>query len=218
MNNNSPLAGARSWLISIVLLLAAQYAPAQQTLSQAEIEAQLQQRSNIERELGQLGQRPQTEFPSALDLPTELQTNLPPMSEAATDAAELLGTEYDPGEDAMFGQQLFQPGVEQTYGVGLNDEYEIAIGDRVAIRMWGAFPYQEIQVVDTQGNVFVPNVGPIPVAGVSNGDLNDFVRASIRNVFRSNVEVYATLEASQPVRVTGPRHGLPSLTMTQTAC
>lgn len=201
MNNNSPLAAARSWLTATVFLLAAQYAPAQQTLSQAEIEAQLQQQMNIERELGQLGQRPQTTLPSALDLPTELQTNLPPMTEAATDAAELLGTEYDPGEDAMFGQQLFQPGVEQTYGVGLNDEYEIAIGDRVAIRMWGAFPYQEIQVVDTQGNVFVPNVGPIPVAGVSNGDLNDFVRASIRNVFRSNVEVYATLEASQPVRV-----------------
>jgi protein involved in polysaccharide export with SLBB domain len=67
--------------------------------------------------------------------------------------------------------------------------------------MWGAFPYQEVQVVDTQGNVFVPNVGPIPVAGVRNRDLNDFVRAAIRDVFRSNVEVYATLEASQPVRV-----------------
>ena len=55
--------------------------------------------------------------------------------------------------------------------------------------------------MDTQGNVFVPNVGPIPVAGISNRDLNGFVRAAIRNVFRSNVEVYATLEASQPVRV-----------------
>jgi hypothetical protein len=52
MNNISPLTSARSWLTSIVFLLAAQYAPAQQTLSQAEIEAQLQQRSTIERELG----------------------------------------------------------------------------------------------------------------------------------------------------------------------
>jgi protein involved in polysaccharide export with SLBB domain len=67
--------------------------------------------------------------------------------------------------------------------------------------MWGAFPYQEIQVVDSQGNVFVPNVGPITLAGVSNRDLNDVVRAAIRNVFRDNVEVYASLEASQPVRV-----------------
>ena len=200
MNNNSALTSRCWWLTVTAFLLVMQCAAAQQ-LSQAEIEAQLQQRASIERELGQLGQRSPMELPAAIALPTELQTNLPPMSEAATDAAELLGTEYDPGDDAMFGQQLFQPGVEQTYGVGLNDEYEISIGDRVAIRMWGAFPYQEIQVVDTQGNVFVPNVGPIPLAGVSNGDLNEFVRASIRNVFRSNVEVYATLEASQPVRV-----------------
>ena len=200
MNTNSALASTRWWLTFTAFLLVVQCATAQQ-LSQAEIEAQLQQRASIERELGQLGQRPPMELSPAITLPTELQTNLPPMTEAATDAAELLGTVYDPGDDAMFGQQLFQPGVEQTYGVGLNDEYEIAIGDRVAIRMWGAFPYQEIQVVDTQGNVFVPNVGPIPLAGVSNGDLNEFVRAAIRNVFRSNVEVYATLEASQPVRV-----------------
>jgi hypothetical protein len=121
MNNSSALTSVRWWLTVTAILLAAHFATAQQ-LSQAEIEAQLQQRSSIERELGQLGQRPQTEFPSAIDLPMELQTNLPPMTEAATDAAELLGTEYEPGENAMFGQQLFQPGVEQTYGVGLNEE------------------------------------------------------------------------------------------------
>jgi protein involved in polysaccharide export with SLBB domain len=198
---NKPALTSMHWLLTLaIFLLTGQGATAQQ-LSQAELEAQLQQRASIERELGQLGQRPQMDLPAAVALPMELQTNLPPMTESATDAAELLGTEYDPGEDAMFGQQLFQPGVEQTYGVGLNDEYEIAIGDRVVIRMWGAFPYQEVQVVDTQGNVFVPNVGPITLAGVSNRDLNEVVRAAIRDVFRDNVEVYATLEASQPVRV-----------------
>jgi len=200
MNNNSASTGARWWLTFTAFLLAAQCATAQQ-LSQAEIEAQLQQRSTIERQIGQLGQRPQTALPSTIDSPSELQTNLPPMTESTTDAAELLGTDYEPGEDAMFGEQLFQPGIEQTYGVGLNDEYVIAIGDRVAVRMWGAFPYQDVQAVDTQGNIFLPNVGPIPVAGVRNRELNDFVRTAISDVYRRNVEVYATLEASQPVRV-----------------
>jgi len=200
MNNNSVLTSARWWLTFVTFLLVAQSATAQQ-LSQAEIEAQLQQRSTIERELRKLGQRSQTAFPSTIDSPAELQTNLPPMTESTTDAAELLGTGYEPGEDAMFGEQLFQPGIEQTYGVGLNDEYVIAIGDRVAVRMWGAFPYQDVQAVDTQGNIFLPNVGPIPVAGVRNRELNDFVRMAISDVYRSNVEVYATLEASQPVRV-----------------
>src|SRR5690606_8033890 len=57
------------------------------------------------------------------------------------------------------------------------------------------------QTVDPQGNIFVPNVGPVTVAGVRNTDLNDVVRSAIREVYRANVDVYASLEASQPVRV-----------------
>lgn len=200
MTHKSTSHSARWWLTATALLLAAQSAMPQQP-SQAEIEALLEQRSRIANQIGQLGQRPQAEFPQPMDSPSELQVNLPPMTEATTDAAELLGTAYEPGEDAMFGEQLFQPGIAQTYGVGLNEEYKIAIGDRVALRMWGAFPYQNVQVVDPQGNIFLPNVGPVLVAGVRNRDLNDIVRAAIRNVYRSNVEVYATLESSQPVRV-----------------
>ena len=200
MTHNSPLKSARWWLTFTAFLIAAQGAMAQ-AQSQAEIDALLEQRSRIENEIGQLGQQPQTELPPQIDLPSELQTDLPPMTESTTDAAELLGTAYEPGEGAMFGEQLFQPGIAQTYGVGLNDQYVIAIGDRVVLRMWGAFPYQDVQVVDSQGNIFLPNVGPILLAGVRNRDLNDVVRAAIRNVYRSNVEVYVTLEASKPVRV-----------------
>lgn len=163
--------------------------------SQNDIQSLLGQGQDLER-ARQMGQLPET------GAPPELETDLPPMSEEPTaDAAELLGTTYVPGEDAMFGEQLFQPGIAQIYGVGFNEDYEIAIGDRVSLRMWGAFSYQDVQVVDPQGNVFLPNVGPVPVAGVRNDDLNDVVRAAIREVYRSNVDVYATLEASQPVRV-----------------
>ncbi len=195
---------AQRLLLATALLPAAQGVLSQEP-SQAEIEAMLEQRSRIAGEIGQLGQLRQTALPGTLNQPAELQTSLPPMTEATTDAAELLGTEYVPGEDAMFGEQLFRPGIAQTFGVGLNQDYEIAIGDRVAVRMWGAFPYQDVQVVDAQGNIFLPNVGPIPVAGVRNRDLNDVVRMAIRDVYRSNVEVYVSLEASQPVRafVTG---------------
>ena len=111
MTNNSTLTSVYRWLIFAAVLLVAQFATAQQPLSQADIEAQLQQRSTIERELGQLGQRPQTALLSPIDSPSELQTNLPPMTESTTDAAELLGTDYFPGNDAMFGKQLFQPGI-----------------------------------------------------------------------------------------------------------
>lgn len=148
-----------------------------------------------------LGQSPQSERQGQLETPAELSTNPPPMTEPATDAADLLGSGDRLDKEAMFGERLFQPGIAQTYGVGFNEGYEIAIGDRVSLRMWGAYPYQDVQVVDPQGNLFLPNVGPIKVAGVRNSELNDVIRSAIGEVYRSNVDVYATLEASQPVRV-----------------
>ena len=166
--------------------------------SENDIEALLQQRTQMD-DLPSVEE--QNALPPQLQSPQRLETNFPPTTDDGSDAASLLGTTYTPDEDAMFGEQLFQPGIAQTYGVGFNENYSIAVGDRVALRMWGAYPYQDVQIVDPQGNVFLPNVGPVNVAGIRNKDLNEVISAAIREVYRSNVNVYASLEASQPVRV-----------------
>jgi protein involved in polysaccharide export with SLBB domain len=131
---------------------------------------------------------------------TVVEPNLP-NQQPVTDAATLLGSNEPQAPETMFGQQLFRPGSARTYGASFNPDYTLANGDRVALRMWGAFPYDAIQLIDAQGNVFLPNVGPVRLAGVRNADLNEVVRSSVRRVYRSNVEVYASLDASQPVRV-----------------
>ena len=190
MKQHSLSQSKSEWLVAAALLLLAQVGLAQQ--SQADFETLLEQRSQAPQQPNQL---------PPIDSPSELRTDLPPMTEPTADAADLLGTAPTPGDGAMFGEQLFQPGIAQTYGVGFNEGYEIAIGDRIALRMWGAYPYQDTQVVDPQGNLFLPNVGPVKVSGVRNDELNEVVRSAIRQVYRSNVDVYATLEASQPVRV-----------------
>ncbi len=100
----------------------------------------------------------------------------------------------------MFGEQLFHGGA-QTYSVGFNPDYSLSIGDRITVRLWGAFDYEAEQTVDPQGNIFIPNVGPVRVNGVRNADLNAIVRAEVQRVYRDNVDVYVSLEASQPVRI-----------------
>ena len=110
----------------------------------------------------------------------------------------------DPARSArpiVFGSQVFTGRFASEAFAGFNPDYQIAIGDRVALRLWGAFNLDAVQSVDAQGNLFVPSVGPIRVAGVRNGELNSLVEAQIKRVFRSNVGVYATLEAAQPVKV-----------------
>lgn len=85
-----------------------------------------------------------------------------------------------------------------------NPDYVIATGDRLLVRMWGAFDFEAPQVVNVHGNIFIPNVGPVAVRGVRNADLNREVAAQIKRVFRSNVGVYATLEERAAVKyVTG---------------
>ncbi len=101
----------------------------------------------------------------------------------------------------VFGSQLFAGRFGAVPFSGFNPDYVIATGDRLTVRMWGAFTFEATQVVDAHGNVFIPNVGPIAVRGVRNADLNREVATQVKRVFRANVGVYATLEAAQPVKV-----------------
>jgi len=101
----------------------------------------------------------------------------------------------------VFGSQMFVGRFGSETFSGFNPDYQVAPGDRVSVRIWGAFTYEAVQPVDPQGNVFIPNVGPIRVAGIRNGDLNREVEGATTRVFKANVGVYATLEGSQPVKV-----------------
>lgn len=101
----------------------------------------------------------------------------------------------------VFGSQIFSGRFGNQAFSGFNAEHQIAVGDRVSVRMWGAYTFELTQPVDAQGNVFLPNIGPVRVLGVRNLDLNREVEAQVKRVFRSNVGTYATLEAAQPVKV-----------------
>jgi protein involved in polysaccharide export with SLBB domain len=101
----------------------------------------------------------------------------------------------------LFGSQIFTGRFGAEPFSGFNPSYQVAIGDRISVRMWGAFTFEATQVVDVQGNIFIPNVGPVSVRGIRNADLNEQIEAQVKRTFRRNVGVYATLDAAQPVKV-----------------
>lgn len=105
------------------------------------------------------------------------------------------------GKPVMFGSQMFSGRFGAVTFSGFNPDYQIAVGDQILTRLWGATAFEGVQPVDAQGNIFIPNVGPVKVLGVRNGDLNTSVESSVKKVFRANVGVYATLAAAQPVKV-----------------
>ena len=105
------------------------------------------------------------------------------------------------GNNNVFGANLFTGAFAHSGPTQFNPDYAIAIGDQIQVRFWGAFDYDAPVTVDPKGNIFLPHVGPVPVRGVRNQDLQRLVDASVRKVFLSNVYSYASLADAQPVRV-----------------
>ncbi|MFL6654608.1 MAG: polysaccharide biosynthesis/export family protein [Sulfurifustis sp.] len=120
---------------------------------------------------------------------------------SATAAPDVSGPLPPAASTRMFGAQLFNGSFRNLVGGGFNPNYQINIGDRIQLRMWGSFNFEGVMQVDAQGNIFLPNVGPVTVAGTRNAELNALVESQVRRVFKSNVSVYASLDVSQPVKV-----------------
>ncbi|MBQ0959947.1 polysaccharide biosynthesis/export family protein [Ideonella sp. 4Y11] len=158
----------------------------------------------------------QAQAPVAASAPAPAPGGAPPMTAAPAVAAPapvtpataatvpLAPLPIDPAlslKPVVFGSQMFTGRFAQQTFSGFNPDYQIAVGDRLMIRMWGAQVYEAYQTVDPQGNIFVPNVGPVAVLGVRNTDLNRQVEEAVKRVFRANVGIYATLDSAQPVKL-----------------
>lgn len=102
----------------------------------------------------------------------------------------------------MYGAQLFTTtSADSGVSIGFNPSYAISQGDQIQIRLWGAFNFDGVLSVDPQGNIFLPNVGPLKIAGIANSQLNALVTNKVKQVYQTNVNVYASLLQAQPVKV-----------------
>ncbi len=118
----------------------------------------------------------------------------PPPAQAEAAAEE-------PSGPQPFGANLFTGAFAAQREDGINPDYQIMPGDRVMVNAWGAITINDVFAVDTQGNVFLPGIGPVPLAGVRNQDLTQTVRAAISRVYRGNFGVYTNLLTASPVAV-----------------
>ncbi|MCY6413460.1 polysaccharide biosynthesis/export family protein [Acinetobacter sp. VNH17] len=101
----------------------------------------------------------------------------------------------------MFGEQLFKGAFASTAGSTFNDSYVLNPGDNINLRLWGAYQFAGTLTVDPQGNIFIPNVGPVKVVGTTNGSLQSLIERYVRKIYVANVGVYAALVQAQPVKV-----------------
>lgn len=128
-----------------------------------------------------------------------VQPNLPKQE---TQQTKLHDFDYSTNLNSeVFGANMFSGAFSEQGAVRFNPEYLVQQGDSIIVRLWGAFNFDSALEVDAQGNIFIPNVGPVKVSGVRNQSLQAVVETAVRTVYRKNVFTYASMNTAQPVRI-----------------
>lgn len=112
----------------------------------------------------------------------------------------------------IFGADLFTD-VPSTFApidrVPVSADYVIGPGDELLIRAWGQIDLNARITVDRSGNIYLPKVGTISVAGLKYQQIEGYLRASISRVFRNfdlnvglgqlrSIQVFVVGQAKRP--------------------
>jgi len=112
----------------------------------------------------------------------------------------------------LYGHNLFDR-VPTTFApverVPVTGDYVLGPGDEILLRAWGQIDFNARLVVDRGGEVFLPKVGTLAVAGLRHEQLNDYFRSAIGRVFRNfdltvsmgrlrSIEVFVVGQARRP--------------------
>ena len=88
----------------------------------------------------------------------------------------------------MFGQSLFQQ-TPSTFSpvdwMQVPSDYIIGPGDELQINIWGQVEANLRVVVDRAGQIYIPRVGEIQVAGLHYGDLEEDLKQQISKIFKN---------------------------------
>jgi polysaccharide export outer membrane protein len=111
-----------------------------------------------------------------------------------------------------FGQELFRSRASTFAPAGslvAPSDYLLGPGDEIAVRAWGKIEVDARLTVDRNGQIFLPRVGALTVAGLRYGDLPKFIHAAIGRQFRDfdstvtlgqlrSIQVFVLGHARQP--------------------
>lgn len=106
-----------------------------------------------------------------------------------------------PLDNPPFAANLFIGGYESERTDSLNDSYLVTSGDKLSVWLWGAYNFADVVTVDSQGNIFLPNIGPIKISDVPSNNVSDIVTSRVKQVYTTGVNVYVNLLTATPVAV-----------------
>jgi protein involved in polysaccharide export with SLBB domain len=103
-----------------------------------------------------------------------------------------------------FGMQVFENGTRDLQMIPMDlpvgPEYVLGPGDGVSVDLWGGVSRRFYRVVDREGRLSLPEVGPLLVAGKSLAEVQESVQKTLRTQFR-DVSADVSLSRLRAIRV-----------------
>lgn len=100
-----------------------------------------------------------------------------------------------------FGEALFKGHFTNKSQFRENPNYILKIGDIIHINIWGAREFQGDIPIDGKGNIFIPQIGIVPLNGVKNSELQPTLETHLQKTFNENVFIYANVRDYQALSV-----------------
>lgn len=112
----------------------------------------------------------------------------------------------------IYGARLFR-NVPSTFSPSdlapVTSDYVIGPNDELRIRIWGQVNYSGNLRVDRSGDIYLPEVGPVQVAGLQFSALDQHLRSAVGRVYRNfdlsvdmgrirSMQIYVTGQARRP--------------------
>lgn len=147
------------------------------------------------------------------------QDGAQPQQSFTTEAESALRTAFQDfvkttlGRDLpIYGESLFR-GRPSTFApvtdLPVPADYLVGTGDELVIQAWGQLQMQYRATVDRSGNIYIPQVGQVNVAGVPYADLNQHIKQGVGKYFKGfelsvslgklrSIQIYVVGAARQP--------------------
>nr|CAA6828261.1 MAG: Capsular polysaccharide export system periplasmic protein KpsD [uncultured Thiotrichaceae bacterium] len=92
-----------------------------------------------------------------------------------------------------YGSSLFRGSYSGRKQSALDPDYQVEPGDRIALRIWGGTTVNETLSVDSNGNIFIPEVGEVRMVGVKSSAVSSVIKREVNKAYKDGVNVYASL-------------------------
>ncbi|WP_100642251.1 polysaccharide biosynthesis/export family protein [Alteromonas facilis] len=113
---------------------------------------------------------------------TEAEEPFTYSSYANNQDSELSSLETEDVELTLYGSDVFSPNNANSNlnpTIMVPDSFILKSGDEILLRVYGTENFEYVLLVESDGNVIVPRLGPISVAGLSFGEAKDYVKSVV---------------------------------------